>query len=223
MRLPTAAQARASGTAALTGAVRRLRLTVAWVRAEHGTSGLAVRAVALLALAGLLVSSLVVGLGTLGSDEQPSGEAEPGEASPGPPAVPASAQTVIDMAGRMRSLDGEQRAALVRERVIPHRSTRFLRGLDEAAEANEERWRSLEATPVAYRVLHDDGSDAYVSVLSRVERAAAAPGAGTTTSWDLTRFGVVSKWDRWWVYVYGGSTSDVEPGDAALDGFTRLR
>jgi hypothetical protein len=104
--------------------------------------------------------------------------------------------------------------------VLPSRAVAFLAELDRQAAA-ADRWRSVAVSPVAYRLDDAGPDDARVLVLSRVARV--ADDGTTSSSWEVSGYGVIRQWERWWVFSYAGTTREYSPDDPALDGFVNLR
>jgi hypothetical protein len=136
----------------------------------------------------------------------------PGE----PPTLPPAIRVALDLEGEGRYTDAATRTAAVRDMVLPSRAVAFLAELDRQAAA-ADRWRSVAVSPVAYRVDDSGPDDARVLVLSRVVRV--ADDGTTSTSWEVSGYGVIRQWERWWVFSYAGTSRDHEPDDDELADF----
>ena len=171
------------------------------------------------AVAGLLVlalvASAVVVSGATVSGPPPAGTAQGRR----PPMISEGADVVLAYVHTMPALaDPDARALFVRRTVLPSRAVAFLDLEDTASRSAQRRWSRVRVTPLSYRVVERGTVDMKVLVLSRVVRTPRA-GGPAVRSYEVSGYGSLRQWNRWWIYLDLGTTTRYRPGDQALRDF----
>lgn len=135
--------------------------------------------------------------------------------------VPVPVRTAVTFAVESVVPDAERRTAAIRRWVLPGRAGSFVDAYEQFGQDSAARWRRVQVTPIAYRIVEQRDEDTTVLVYSSVRRTAVSGSAGPQT-WELSGYGVIENSDRWWVYAYFGTETDYAPNDDALRSFTVL-